>query len=241
MQYQLSTFCFNSNPVRAITINDAPWFVAADVCAVLEIQNPSDALKRLDCDERARFNLGRQGEAAIINESGLYSLILGSRKPEAKKFKKWVTAEVLPAIRKNGKYETAPAVTNGEAVTRSLESLDALRFQRAITMAIENGQRIIGQFPAMSPAEKQGVVIDLVNDAAGRQVITRQASEFINAYQASLAVDKMSDNEIRQAFGHNWRACSGVLSQFAFDATQAALKAEELSDRVLVACRRAAA
>jgi len=236
---QLSTFNFKSLPVRAITINDAPWFVAADVCDVLDIQNTTQAMSRLDEDERAMFNIGRQGEAAIINESGLYSLILGSRKPEAKKFKKWVTAEVLPAIRKTGRYEVEP-IANGETVTRSLESLDALRFQRAITMAIENGQAIIGQFPEMTPAAKQAVVIDLVNDAAGRQVITRQASEFIDAYQASLAVEKMSDKEIRQAFGHDWRACSGVLSRFAFDATQAALKAEELSDRVLVACRRAA-
>jgi prophage antirepressor-like protein len=169
----------------------------------------------------------------------LYFFLGRSDKAKALPFQKWLAGEVLPAIRKTGRYESAP-ITNGETVTRSLESLDALRFQRAITMAIENGQAIIGQFPEMTPAAKQAVVIDLVNDAAGRQVITRQASEFIDAYQASLAVEKMSDKEIRQAFGHDWRACSGVLSRFAFDATQAALKAEELSDRVLVACRRAA-
>jgi hypothetical protein len=78
--------------------NGEPWFMAADVCTVLSIGNPSDAIKRLDHDERARFKLG-VSEMNIINESGLYSLILGSRKPEAKKFKKWVTSEVLPAIR----------------------------------------------------------------------------------------------------------------------------------------------
>lgn len=64
-----------------------PWFVAADVCRALEIANPTDAIKRLDEDERARFNLGRQGETNIVNEPGLYTLVLGSHKPEAKAFK----------------------------------------------------------------------------------------------------------------------------------------------------------
>lgn len=81
-----------------------PWFVAKDVCDILEISNPSDALKRLDDDERSRFNLGRQGETNIVNEAGLYVLVLGSRKPEAHEFKRWVTHEVLPQIRRTGGY-----------------------------------------------------------------------------------------------------------------------------------------
>ena len=108
-------------------------------------------------------------------------------------------------------------------------------------MAIENGKNILRQFPDLPPAEKQSVVIDLVNDAAGREVITRQASEFISAYQASLAVEKMSDAEIRQAFGGDAMPYIKALSQFAFDAVRASLKAEALSDRILLACRRAAA
>ncbi|AQQ66152.1 MULTISPECIES: BRO family protein [Bacillus cereus group] len=92
--------------VRTVTQGEDVWFVAKDVCEVLEIKNTTDALKRLDEDERARFSLGRQGEANFINESGLYSLILGSRKPQAKAFKKWVTSEVLPSIRKHGAYMT---------------------------------------------------------------------------------------------------------------------------------------
>ena len=89
--------------------NGEPWFVAADVARVLDIQNTTDAIKCLDDDERARYNLGRSangggGETNIINESGMYSLIFRSRKPEAKKFRKWVTEEVLPSIRKTGSY-----------------------------------------------------------------------------------------------------------------------------------------
>lgn len=89
---------------RIILQNNEPWFVAKDVCDCLEIKNTTDALKRLDDDERARFNLGRQGETNIVNEYGLYSLVLSSRKPEAKEFKRWITHEVLPSLRKYGTY-----------------------------------------------------------------------------------------------------------------------------------------
>lgn len=91
--------------VRSLKIEDEPWFVASDVCKALNIKNATDTLKRLDDDERARFNLGRQGEANIINEYGLYNLILASRKPEAKQFKRWITHEVIPSIRKTGIYQ----------------------------------------------------------------------------------------------------------------------------------------
>ena len=68
--------------VRTLNLNGEPWFVAADVCSVLDLSNPTIAVSRLDEDERAKFNLGRQGDATIVNEPGLYTLVLGSRKPE---------------------------------------------------------------------------------------------------------------------------------------------------------------
>ncbi|WP_212668433.1 BRO-N domain-containing protein [Belliella buryatensis] len=86
--------------------NNEPWFVAKDVCDALEIKNPSQALNRLDVDERAMFNIGRQGNTNIVNEYGLYTLILWSKKPEAKVFKRWVTHDVLKSIRKTGAYMT---------------------------------------------------------------------------------------------------------------------------------------
>ncbi len=91
--------------IRTVTINNEPWFVAKDVCDILGIANPTDALnKGLEDFERARFNLGRQGEANIISESGFYTLVLRSRKPIAKPFRLWVTQEVLPQIRQTGGY-----------------------------------------------------------------------------------------------------------------------------------------
>lgn len=105
MNNEIRKFDFRGASLRTLTDEAGePWFVAKDVCDILEISNPSDALKRLDDDERSRFNLGRQGETNIVNEAGLYVLVLGSRKPEAHEFKRWVTHEVLPQIRRTGGY-----------------------------------------------------------------------------------------------------------------------------------------
>ena len=98
--------------IRVIEQDGEPWFVAADVCRALEIGNPSDALRRLDDDEKMTLDLtdshsGKRGGAqsiSVVNEPGLYSLVLGSRKPKAKAFKRWITHEVIPSIRKTGSY-----------------------------------------------------------------------------------------------------------------------------------------
>lgn len=101
---QLKVFDFKGNEVRTVMINEQPWWVAKDICDVLDIKNATQAVQQLDDDERSMFNIGRQGEANIVNEPGLYSLILGSRKPEAREFKRWITHEVIPSIRKTGSY-----------------------------------------------------------------------------------------------------------------------------------------
>lgn len=92
--------------IRVVEKDGEPWFVAVDVCDILDLSNPTVAVSRLDYDERAKLNLGRQGDTTIVNEPGLYTLILGSRKPEAKAFKRWITHEVVPLIRKYGAYMT---------------------------------------------------------------------------------------------------------------------------------------
>ena len=135
---ELQKFMYSDKEVRVVVKEGEPWFVAADVCKVLEVTNPTVALDRLDNDERAKFNLGRQGETNIVNESGLYSLILGSRKKEAKAFKRWITHDVIPAIRKFGGYLTP------EAAEKALQDPDfiirlatALKEERAKRMALE--------------------------------------------------------------------------------------------------------
>lgn len=94
--------------IRVEEIGESPWFIARDVCSVLGLSNVTETLKRLDEDELSNTevidSIGRKQQVYIINESGLYNLILQSRKPGAKRFKKWITSEVIPSIRKNGGY-----------------------------------------------------------------------------------------------------------------------------------------
>ncbi|MGE6260910.1 BRO family protein [Heyndrickxia sporothermodurans] len=106
-------FNFKGKDLRMVFKNDVPWFVAKDVCVILEISNSRDAVNRLDEDEKAMSVIPTQfgnKEMNLINESGLYELIFSSRKPEAKVFKKWVKQEVLPSIRKTGQYSTRKVV-----------------------------------------------------------------------------------------------------------------------------------
>jgi prophage antirepressor-like protein len=110
---QVVPFTYEKYEFRTIIINDAPYFVARDVCNVLGLDDINKALLKLEDDEkltRKLFVSGQNREFWLINESGLYTLILRSNKPEAKKFRKWVTSEVLPSIRKTGSYETTPSV-----------------------------------------------------------------------------------------------------------------------------------
>lgn len=118
-------FEFDGNSIRETTINNSPWFIASDVCIILEIGNVSQAISRLDDDEKGIITIDTHGggqKSSIINESGLYSLILTSRMPNAKAFKKWITSEVIPAIRKTGSY--------------SIENIDPLELlERALNIA----------------------------------------------------------------------------------------------------------
>lgn len=109
---EVSIFKFEESfTIRTVVKDSEPWFVAKDVCEVLGLTNPSEALKSLDSDEKStlRNSEGRAGAGAqcfnIINESGLYALVIRSNKPNARKFRKWITSEVLPAIRKTGRYD----------------------------------------------------------------------------------------------------------------------------------------
>lgn len=104
---ELQVFTYGGNEVRTVQRNGEPWFVLKDVCAILSIGNVADVCARLDTDEKGVGQidtLGGRQNMNIINESGLYNVILRSDKPEAKPFRKWVTSEVLPSIRRTGGY-----------------------------------------------------------------------------------------------------------------------------------------
>ena len=121
----IQVFDFEDNAVRVIDKDGDPWFVAADVARVLEYSSAKDACRILDDDEKGGHNVptpGGEQEMNVINESGLYHLVLVSRKPEAKKFRKWVTAEVLPSIRKTGMYIEPEMDCRAPAGARNFEN-----------------------------------------------------------------------------------------------------------------------
>lgn len=104
-----STFFFEGKPLRTVSHHGEPWFLAADVCEAVSLTNPTMAVQMLDDDERAKLNLGHQGEATFVSEGGLYTLVLRNRKATTPgtvphRFRRWVTGEVLPAIRRTGSY-----------------------------------------------------------------------------------------------------------------------------------------
>lgn len=130
-------FKYGSKQLRAITINDDPWFITKDACDILSIGNSRDAISRLDSDEKGVATidtLGGPQEMSIVSEPGLYSLILGSKKPEARPFKRWVTHEVIPTIRKHGAYMTPETIertlTDPDFIIRLATELKEERAQK---------------------------------------------------------------------------------------------------------------
>ena len=113
-------FSFEGTNVRTLTIDNEPWFVLGDVCKVLGIGNVTAAKTRLDQHDfnttKVIDGVGRRQQVGIINESGLYDVILDSRKPQAKRFRRWITAEVIPSIRKTGSYEVQPQAPEDEDI-----------------------------------------------------------------------------------------------------------------------------
>ncbi|WGO82344.1 BRO-N domain-containing protein [Arsenophonus apicola] len=159
-------FNFHNNNVRVLLINDQPWFVASDISNSLNYLSAKDMVRNLDDDEKDRHivpTLGGHQEMLIINESGLYSSILRSRKPEAKLFKKWVTNEVLPSIRKTGKYEHPKYQPEAHEKfsskdTQNLARIIALmtqnfRFKQAWNNAIWYALREVTGIPSPYPME----------------------------------------------------------------------------------------
>ena len=132
-------FHYKSSEVRTVELNGEPWFALKDVCAVLGISNHKMTAQRLDADEVSLTDLtdsmGRQQETTVVNESGLYNVILRSDKPEAKPFRKWVTSEVLPSIRKTGSY-TMPKLSKEMQALFLLD--DRTQKQEARLTALEN-------------------------------------------------------------------------------------------------------
>lgn len=157
-------FTYESAEVRSVMVEGTPWFIAKDICVVLELSNPTIAMQRLDSDEVAKFNLGGlSGEVNVVNESGLYSLILGSRKPEARAFKRWITHEVIPSIRKTGMYATDALLDDPDLL---LKTVTRLAEERRARLAAE------AQIVTMAPKVE---AFDTFIDADGTMTVDQVA------------------------------------------------------------------
>ena len=162
--------------IRVVEKEGQPWFVASDICKVLDVQNATQALYRLDDDERSMFNIGRQGEANIVNEYGLYNLILASRKPEAKKFKRWVTHEVLPSIRKNGGY-----IANQENLTP----------EQIVAQALIVAQNIIQEKDRLLAEQKPKVLFADAVSTSHTSILVGELAKLINQNGVDIGQNRL--------------------------------------------------
>ena len=180
--------------VRTVTINGEPWFVGKDVCSILNLSNPTIAVSRLDEDERAKFNLGRQGDATIVNEPGLYTLVLGSRKPEAKAFKRWITHEVIPSIRKNGVYATPEFLQ---------KTISDHQWAMGVLQALADAQdKIAVQQKQISEMKPKATYYDLVLQTKNAVNITTIAKDY--GLSAVTLNKKLHDYGVQYKQGGTW-------------------------------------
>src|SRR5690625_1222785 len=140
---ELQTFSFETQEVRTVIKNNEPWFVGKDVAEILGYKRPTKAISdHVDEEDRDEVpiqdSIGRRQKTPIVNESGLYALIFSSNLPKAKEFKRWVTSEVLPSIRKHGTYMTA------ETIEKALTDPDTI-IRLATTLKEEREQRLIAE------------------------------------------------------------------------------------------------
>lgn len=186
--------------IRTVTKNNEPWFVAIDVCNALDLKNPTVSVGRLDEDEVTKFNLGGlSGESNIVSEYGLYNLILASRKKEAKKFKRWITHEVIPSIRKHGAYMSS------EVIEKTLSDPDYL-IRLATNLKEEKAKRALAE--AQIEKDKPKVLFADTVSASNQSCLIGELAKLISQ-------EAIRRGEINKKIGQNnlfaWMRSSGYL------------------------------
>ena len=195
--------------IRASKMEDTAWFVAADICKALEIGNPSQALTRLDEDERMTLisNEGHSGQRGgaqmfnVISEAGLYTLILSSRKPEAKAFRRWITHEVIPSIRKHGAYivpELLDALNKNEAERQRL--LDDLTAEREAMEQLAGKNEVLQT--ALTEARPKVSYFDMILQNPHTMPVTLIAKDY--GFSAVSFNRLLKDNHIQYKVGKTW-------------------------------------
>ena len=200
---EITPFNFGSNIVRVVSRNNDPWFVANDVCKALGYSNTSKAIAdHLDDDERYNESLDRGGSLLLISESGLYALILRSRKTGARKFAKWVTSEVLPTIRKTGQYQQ-PAAQGSPKIDYTRISPAQAQDLREIVKAIVDA-KIQGHGETWARLQNKFRVNSYLQLPASRYEEARAylISKLPNGYAGEVVQENpaMSQQDTEQAF-----------------------------------------
>ena len=182
--------------VRVVMRDGEPWFVAKDVCECLDLGNPSQAIARLEDDERWLISneaLRANGETAVVSEPGLYSFVLGSRKPEAKAFKRWVTHEVLPSIRKTGGYGIRTVddmINDPDTAIRLLTQLKILRLQND-QLAMERDEAI--RTKAMIGSRREATAMNTASQKSKECEKLREQIGDSKTYKAVTAITWLPD------------------------------------------------
>ena len=158
---RITAFLFEGEiTVRLINRDGEPWFVAVDVCRALGLSNASETVRGLDDDEKgisSTETLGGYQEVVVVSESGLYALIFKSRKPHAIRFRKWVTSEVLPSIRRTGSYGQAPVIPPVVPASLALRTVNAARHTFGVRVAQQMWVHVgLPTVPAMKLRMDQG-------------------------------------------------------------------------------------
>ena len=186
----IQAFQFESLPLNVIDKAGEPWFIAKEVCEILEISNYRDAVSKLDDDEKGvgkTDTLGGEQETNIISESGLYTLIIRSNKPNARKFRKWVTGVVLPSIRKTGGYNMNNKMLSDMYERMMMLQEDMIKLQnRVVDMQF---QQLSGKRLAVYSKRMREDIIDCYKNGYSTRVISKIFGISINRVIDILSIE----------------------------------------------------
>ena len=219
MSTELQIFNYEGNRVRTVQRDGEPWWVLKDVCAVLGLTTPARVAERLEVDEVSQTHIidamGRKQATTIISEAGLYSVILRSDKPEARRFKRWVTHDVLPAIRRHGMYARDELLDNPDLM---ISVLQALKLERSHNAVLEERAAVQGRLiAALKPKAAYYDVILACPDAVAVSVIAKDygwSAIHMNAFLHELGVQYKQSGIwlLYQKYAGHGYTCTNTLS-----------------------------